>query len=152
LSIIFLFKYDTVIRLPQSVFAPYTSITTNILFFDKTKKSEGVWFYRVDIPQGYKHFSKTKPMLLEHFADCVEWWYNRQEIKNADSETFKAKFYSVEELVGRNFDFDLCGYPSTEEEILTPQEIIQDFHQRRNALNAKIDLQLEKISALLQKI
>ena len=146
------FNLHTVIRLPQSVFSPYTSITTNIVFFDKTKKSAGVWFYRVDIPQGYKHFSKTKPMLLEHFADCVEWWYNRQEIKDADSESFKAKFFSVEELVGRNFDFDLCGYPSTEEEILTPQETIQDFHQRRNALNAKIDLQLEKISALLQKI
>ena len=144
------FNLHTIIRLPQSVFAPYTSITTNILFFDKTKKSSGVWFYRVDIPPTYKHFSKTKPMLLEHFADCVDWWNNKTEIKDADSETFKAKFYSVEELVGRNYDFDLCGYPSVEEEILTPQETIQDFHQRRDALNAKIDLQLEKISALLE--
>lgn len=144
------FNLHTIIRLPQSVFAPYTSITTNILFFDKTKKSSGVWFYRVDIPPTYKHFSKTKPMLLEHFADCVDWWNNKTEIKDADSETFKAKFYSVDELVGRNYDFDLCGYPSVEEEILSPQETIQDFHQRRDALNAKIDLQLEKISALLE--
>ena len=143
------FNLHTVIRLPQSVFAPYTSITTNILFFDKKKKSSGVWFYRVDIPPTYKHFSKTKPMLLEHFADCVDWWNNRQEIKDADSDTFKAKFFSVEELVGRNYDFDLCGYPSTEEEILTPLETIQDFHQRRDALNAKIDSQLAKISELL---
>lgn len=146
------FNLHTVIRLPQSVFAPYTSITTNILFFDRTKKSSGVWFYRVDIPQGYKHFSKTKPMLLEHFADCIDWWNNRRELKDVDSETFKAKFYSVEELVSRNYNFDLCGYPSTEEEILTPQETIQDFHQRRDALNAKIDAQLEKISALLEAV
>ena len=144
------FNLHTIIRLPQSVFAPYTSITTNILFFDKTKKSSGVWFYRVDIPPTYKHFSKTKPMLIEHFDDCVEWWDKRQEIKDADSETFKAKFYSVDELVGRNYDFDLCGYPSTEEEILSPFDTIQNFHQRRDALNAKIDSQLEKISELLQ--
>ncbi len=57
----------TIVRMPQSVFAPYTSITTNILFFDSTKKSDGVWFYRMDMPEGYKHFSKTKPIRLEHF-------------------------------------------------------------------------------------
>jgi len=144
------FNLHTIIRLPQSVFAPYTSITTNILFFDKTKKSSGVWFYRVDIPPTYKHFSKTKPMEFEHFQACIDWWDNKSEIKDTDTDSFKAKFFSVEELISRNYDLDLCGFPSTEEKILSPQDTIQDFHQRRDALNSKIDLQLEKISNLLQ--
>ena len=58
------FNLHTVIRLPKSVFAPYTSITTNILFFDKTKKTEATWFYRMDMPEGFKNFSKTKPMKI----------------------------------------------------------------------------------------
>lgn len=67
------FNLHTIIRMPGSVFAPYTSITTNILFFDRTKPTEETWFYRMDMPEGYKHFSKTKPMKLEHFAHVVEW-------------------------------------------------------------------------------
>ena len=61
------FNLHTVIRMPHSVFAPYTSITTNILFFDKTGPTKETWFYRLDMPEGYKNFSKTKPMKLEHF-------------------------------------------------------------------------------------
>lgn len=61
------FNLHTVIRLPGSVFSPYTSITTNILFFDNTGATEETWFYRLDMPEGYKHFSKTRPMLSAHF-------------------------------------------------------------------------------------
>lgn len=146
------FNLHTIIRLPQSVFSPYTSITTNILFFDKTKLTDKIWFYRVDMPEGYKHFSKTKPMLLEHFADCVEWWNNRREIQDAKSETFKAKAFTVDEIVNRGYDLDLCGYSSSDEEILSPVETIRDFQERRAALNSKIDSRLEKISALLQNV
>lgn len=62
------FNLHTVIRLPGSVFAPHTSITTNILFFDNTKPTEETWFYRLDMPEGYKHFSKTKPIKLEQIT------------------------------------------------------------------------------------
>lgn len=68
------FNLHTIIRMPHSVFAPYTSITTNILFFDNTHPTEETWFYRLDMPEGYKNFSKTKPMKLEHFAPVLEWW------------------------------------------------------------------------------
>jgi len=74
------FNLHTVIRMPSSVFSPYTSITTNILFFDRTHPTTETWFYRLDMPEGYKHFSKTKPMKLEHFAPVIEWWNDRQEI------------------------------------------------------------------------
>lgn len=65
------FNLHTVIRMPGSVFAPYTSITTNILFFDRTDPTKETWFYRLDMPEGYKHFSKTKPMKLEHFDPAI---------------------------------------------------------------------------------
>ncbi|MEI3102096.1 MAG: N-6 DNA methylase [Oscillospiraceae bacterium] len=68
------FNLHTIVRLPGSVFSPYTSITTNILFFDNTQPTEETWFYRLDMPEGYKHFSKTKPMKLEHFQPVLDWW------------------------------------------------------------------------------
>lgn len=80
--------------MPHSVFAPYTSITTNILFFDRTHPTTETWFYRLDMPEGYKNFSKTKPMKLEHFAPAVEWWDNREEITIDGFD--KAKKYTVD--------------------------------------------------------
>lgn len=143
------FNLHTVVRMPSSVFSPYTSITTNILFLDKSKQTDNVWFYRVDMPEGYKHFSKTKPMKVEHFDECVAWWNDRQEIKDTETDTYKAKAYTAEEIVGRGYDLDLCGYPTAEEEVLSPEETIRNFHEKRDALNAKIDKRLAEITALL---
>jgi type I restriction enzyme M protein len=143
------FNLHTVVRLPASVFSPYTPITTNILFFDKTKETETVWFYRVDMPEGYKHFSKTKPMKLEHFAECIAWWNGRTQIKDTETDTYKAKDYTVQELTERGYDLDLCGYPTVEEEVLSPEETIRLFQEKRDALNAKIDRRLAEIEALL---
>ncbi len=143
------FNLHTIVRLPSSVFAPYTSITTNILFFDKTKKTDQVWVYRLDMPTGYKHFSKTKPMKVEHFDECIAWWNDRKQIKDAETDTFKAKDYTVQELAERGYDIDLCGYPTMEEEVLSPEETIRSFHEKRDALNARIDQRLAEIEALL---
>ena len=61
------FNVHTILRLPKSVFAPYTSIATNVIFFDKCYDgTKETWFYRMDMPEGYKAFSKTKPMELSH--------------------------------------------------------------------------------------
>ena len=117
------FNLHTVIRMPHSVFAPYTSITTNILFFERTGPTKETWFYRLDMPEGYKNFSKTKPMKLEHFAPAEEWWSNREEITIDGFD--KAKKYSVDEIMARTYNIDLCGYPHEEEEILPPKELIQ---------------------------
>ena len=141
------FNLHTVIRMPNSVFAPYTSITTNILFFDKTTSTKETWFYRLDMPDGYKHFSKTKPMKLEHFAPVIEWWNNRQAIEVDGFD--KARKYTVEELQERNFDIDLCKYPHEEEEILPPRELIQQYQAKRASLNADIDRVLANISEIL---
>ncbi|MDU4868679.1 class I SAM-dependent DNA methyltransferase [Lancefieldella parvula] len=137
----------TVIRMPQSVFAPYTSITTNILFFDNTDKSEGVWFYRMDMPEGYKHFSKTKPIKSKHFDIVREWWNDRKEIELPDGP--KAKLYSIEELVNTGFNFDLCGYPHEEETILPPDELIRNYRAERARLDFEIDEKLAQICEIL---
>lgn len=141
------FNLHTVIRLPKSVFAPYTSITTNILFFDKTQKTDHVWFYRMDMPEGYKNFSKTKPMKLEHFNPVVEWWNNRQEI-NIDGFD-KARRYSLTEIQERGYNIDLCGFPQVEEVVLDPKATIVNYHEKRQALNDNIDNVLTQISTLL---
>ncbi|WP_455648392.1 N-6 DNA methylase [Lonepinella koalarum] len=137
----------TIIRLPHSVFAPYTSITTNILFFDNTQATEKTWIYRLDMPQGYKNFSKTKPMKLEHFNDVVEWWNDRKDIEI--DGFFKAKSFSYQEIADRQFNLDLCGFPHEEEEILPPDELIQQYQQKRTALNADIDRILGEITEIL---
>lgn len=143
------FNLHTVIRMPGSVFAPYTSITTNILFFDNTHPTEETWFYRIDMPEGYKHFSKTKPMKLEHFAPVIDWWNNRTGI-NIDGFD-KAKKYTAKQLIEDfNYNLDLCGYPHEEEEILDPMDLIQRYQEERASLNAEIDRVLADITKLLR--
>lgn len=141
------FNLHTVVRMPHSVFAPYTSITTNILFFDNTGETTETWFYRLDMPDGYKHFSKTKPMKLEHFNPAIEWWDNRVELQVDGFD--KAKKYSVSEIAELNYNIDLCGYPHEEEEILAPQDLIKNYREKRASLDADIDRVLGEIIALL---
>lgn len=142
------FNLHTVIRMPGSVFSPYTSITTNILFFDNTHPTEETWFYRLDMPDCYKHFSKTKPMELKHFDPVMEWWNNRQEI--AVDGFDKAKKYTVQQLTEElGYNLDLCGYPHVEEEILDPMDLIQRYQEERASLNAEIDRVLAEISNML---
>ena len=141
------FNVHTIIRMPGSVFSPYTSITTNILFFDRTEPTTQTWFYRLDMPEGYKHFSKTKPMKLEHFAPAVEWWNDRKEIQLDGFD--KAKAYTLQEIKDRNYNIDLCGYPHEEEEILPPKELIQQYQEKRASLNADIDRILAQITDIL---
>ena len=142
------FNLHTIIRLPGSVFSPYTSITTNILFFDNTHPTKETWFYRLDMPEGYKHFSKTKPMKLEHFQPVLDWWDNRKEITEEGFD--KAKKFTVEQLTEElGYNLDQCGYPHEEEEILAPMDLIQRYEEQRASLNAEIDRVLEEITALL---
>lgn len=142
------YNLHTVIRMPGSVFSPYTSITTNILFFDNTKPTEETWFYRLDMPEGYKHFSKTKPMKLEHFEPVIQWWNDRQEISVDGFD--KAKKYTVTQLTEElGYNLDQCGYPHIEEEILDPMDLIQIYQEERASLNAEIDRVLAEITAIL---
>ena len=141
------FNLHTIVRMPHSVFAPYTSIRTNILFFDHTEPTKETWFYRVDMPEGYKNFSKTRPMKLDHFNDALKWWDNREEIQ-VDGFP-KANRYPIDEIVERSYNIDLCGFPHEEEVILEPMDLIQEYQEKRASLNAEIDHVLEQINSML---
>lgn len=150
------FNLHTVIRLPGSIFSPYTSIATNILFFDNEKaedapegySTKGTWFYRLDMPEGYKHFSKTKSMKLEHCNPIKEWWDDRKEII-VDNGNEKSRYFPVEELIANDCNFDLCKFPKDEEEILPPAELLADYYKKRKALDYEIDKTLAKIQRIL---
>lgn len=141
------FNLHTIIRLPHSVFAPYTNITTNILFFDNTGSTKETWFYRLDMPDGYKNFSKTKPMKFEHFKSCIDWWNNRENIVVNDFD--KAKMYTIDEIMANAYNLDLCGIPHEDEEILPPDELIKNYQEHRASLNAEIDRTLDEIKDIL---
>lgn len=143
------FNLHTIVRMPHSVFAPYTSITTNILFFDNTHPTEETWVYRMDMPEGYKNFSKTKPILLDHFKPVIEWWNNREEI--TIDEFPKAKKYSKKDIEDLHYNLDLCGYPHIEDEILEPKELIQQFREKRESYNAEMERTLAKILEILDE-
>ena len=142
------YNLHTVVRLPQSVFSPYTSITTNILFFNNEEPTGKTWFYRVDIPDGIKHFSKTKPMKLSDFDDCVAWWNNRKEIADEEGNP-KAKCFTSQELIEGGYNLDLCGYPHEEEEILSIKETIINYKKHSEAAEEKINVTLAKITEIL---
>ena len=67
----------TIVRLPNSVFKPYASIGTNLLFFEKGEPTKEIWFYEHRVPKGQKAYSMTKPIRLEYFQDCIDWWAAR---------------------------------------------------------------------------
>jgi len=77
------FNLHTVVRLPNGVFAPYTSIPTNILFFDRSGPTADVWYYELPPPEGAKQYTKTRPIPFEAFADCLAWWKDRKENERA---------------------------------------------------------------------
>lgn len=142
------FNLHTIIRMPASVFAPYTSITTNILFFDNSHPTKETWLYRLDMPEGYKHFSKTKPMKLEHFQPVMDWWNDRKEIEVDGWD--KAKKFTAQEIADNNYNLDLCGFPHEEEEILPADELIENYKEKRAYLNKKIDDVLANIEKMLE--
>ena len=73
------FNLHTIVRLPNGVFAPYTSIPTNILFFDRSGPTKDVWYYEQPLPEGRKNYTKTAPVQFEEFAPFVEWWDQRKK-------------------------------------------------------------------------
>lgn len=93
------FNLHTVLRLPNGVFAPYTSIPTNILCFDRSGPTKEVWYYEQPLPEGRKNYTKTQPLQFEEFEDCIAWWGKRMESDHAWS-------VSAKELLESNCNLD----------------------------------------------
>lgn len=99
----------TIIRLPNSVFQPYATVATNLLFFDKGKPTKEVWYYEHRMPEDYKAYSKTRPIQTKEFATIKEWWNNRKESDIA----WKV---SIKDIVERGYDLDIKNPTKKEEE------------------------------------
>jgi type I restriction enzyme M protein len=73
------FNLHTIVRLPNGVFAPYTGIPTNLLFFERGGPTKEIWYYEIPLPEGRRQYNKTQPMQFEEFAPVIEWWKDRKE-------------------------------------------------------------------------
>lgn len=94
------FNLHTIVRLPQGVFAPYTDIPANLLFFERNGVTRDIWFYELPLPEGRKKYSKTAPLQYEEFVDCLAWWDDRQEGPQAWKTT-------AAEIEARGWNLDL---------------------------------------------
>lgn len=111
----------TIIRLPEGVFSPYTGIRTNLLFFEKGAPTKELWFYEHQYPEGYKSYSKTKPMSLKEFDAERSWWNNRVEGQNS----WKV---SIDDLRARNYNLDIKNPNRQAEEDEKPlDELLNEF-------------------------
>ena len=125
----------TIIRLPSSVFQPYASVATNLLFFTKGEKTKEIWYYEHKLPEGYKAYSKTKPIQLSEFDVLKKWWNNREENENA----WKVDFQTIKDS-GYNLDIKNPHQPE-KEKTLSSSELLEMLH---NSF-AKSDVLLKKL-------
>ena len=101
----------TIIRLPNSVFQPYATVATNLLFFTKGEPTKEVWYYEHRLPEGQKAYSKTRPIQVKEFDPIKKWWNKREESElcwKVDIQTIK----------DRNYDLDIKNPTKQEEEII----------------------------------
>jgi type I restriction enzyme M protein len=122
------FNLHTIVRLPNGVFAPYTNIPTNILFFDRSGPTQDVWYYEQPLPEGKKNYTKTAPIQFEEFADCILWWSNRKE----DERAWKVP---ATELLANNCNLDRKN-PRAREDIthLPPDQLATSILQKEERI------------------
>ena len=126
------FNLHTVVRLPNGVFAPYTIIPSNVLFFEKGKQGP-VWFYEMQAPEGRKIYTKTKPMRYEEFADCQAWWGGDERQGRVENEN--AWSASVESIWESGYNLDLHNpHRADDLEHRPPKELIAELIDVENEL------------------
>jgi type I restriction enzyme M protein len=131
----------TIVRLPEGAFEPYTSIPSNLLFFDKTGPTREIWFYETSPPDGRKKYSKTKPMRFEDLAECQAWWSRRV----ANQKAWRVPVTSLDndlnlDLHNPNRDNGLAHRPPHEllaELLTTERDILQ--------LTENLQIEMEKM-------
>jgi len=125
----------TVVRLPKSVFAPYTPTATNLYFFTKGQATKDVWYYEHRLPEGQKAYSKTRPITREEFAPVEKWWNKR-------SESELCWKVPIRDIRDRYYNLDIKNPNSSEEE----------GELRSSELIAKLKASFERSIALLDKL
>jgi len=114
----------TIVRLPKNVFAPYTSISTNLLFFTKGEPTKEVWYYEHPYPAGQKSYSTTNPMTVEEFAPEKAWWNNREENDHA----WKV---SIEEIKERTYNLDIKNPRKPVDAIESPEILLEEYCEKQ---------------------
>lgn len=127
----------TIVRLPNSVFKPYASIGTNLLFFIKGEPTKDIWFYEHRVPESQKAYSMTKPIKLEHLKPCLEWWDNREENEVAWKVT-------AEEVKARGYNLDIKNPHTVEDDHGDPEELLAKLEESERD-TAKLRDQLKSI-------
>ncbi|MGW4065339.1 N-6 DNA methylase [Amycolatopsis sp. NPDC004747] len=116
----------TIVRLPQGVFAPYTQIPSNLLFFEKGRPTKEVWFYQIPLPDGRRSYTKTKPMRFEEFESCAKWWGGaKREGREENSNAWKVAATEIEKT---GFNLDISN-PHGGEDLAhqSPEDLIEDL-------------------------
>jgi len=126
----------TIVRLPNSVFAPYTSIKTNLLFFTKGTPTQHIWFYEHRLPAGVKAYNKTKPMKLEELDVEAAWWGKEKDgFKKREANEYAWKV-SLEEIKARNYNLDCKNPHIGEQEIHDPEVLLEQYNTMQNDITA----------------
>lgn len=115
----------TIVRLPNSVFRPYASIGTNLLFFEKGTPTTDIWFYEHLVPEGQKAYSMTKPIRLEHLQPCIDWWGG--PAREGREETDRAWKVTAEEVKARNYNLDIKNPWKAEDDLGSPEELLAEL-------------------------
>ncbi|MBF0229273.1 MAG: SAM-dependent DNA methyltransferase [Desulfamplus sp.] len=126
------FNLHTIVRLPKGVFSPYTSINTNILFFTKGDKTKDVWFFEHPYPDGYKSYSRSKPLTISEFDLEKKWWNKRKETEHA----WKV---SVKEIEARNYNLDFKNPHKVSIDHGNPEELMQEYEAIVKEMNSTRD-------------
>ncbi len=137
------FNLHTIVRLPNGVFAPYTSIPTNILFFDRSGPTKDVWYYEQPLPEGRKNYTKTQAIQFEEFKPCLEWWKKREE----NDRAWKV---SAEELLANNCNLDRKNpRGKVDFEHLPPEQLADDILKKEQRI---AEIMTEIKTMLAQKV
>jgi type I restriction enzyme M protein len=115
----------TIVRLPNSVFKPYASIGTNLLFFEKGTPTEEIWFYEHRVPAGQKAYSMTKPIRVEHLQGCVDWWGGASRAGRIETEI--AWMVTADEVKERGYNLDIKNPHVVQDDHGDPQELLSEL-------------------------
>ena len=122
----------TIVRLPKSVFAPYTSIATNVLFLTKGEPTKDIWYYEHQLPEGVKAYNKTKPMRLSEFDEEKKWWNKRKD-------TEKAWKVSAKDIAANNYNLDVKNPNAPVEIHEDPEALLAQYAEAVKAAKALQD-------------
>src|SRR4029077_606100 len=134
----------TIVRLPSSVFKPYASIGTNLLFFEKGTSTKEIWFYEHRVPNVQKAYSMTKPIRIEYLKPCVEWWGGAKRKGRVESE-FAWKVTAAE-VKSRGYNLDFKNPHAVTDEYGDPEELLARLNESEAQANTLRD-QLKSILA-----